>query len=66
MRGGSGFVALSPRALAMARGLENGDDFFRENWPIIGESGPTGVPGKGVDLPDWDVMTMDNVSLPGG
>lgn len=39
---------VSPSALAMTRGLPNGDaDFFWDgNWPRMGESGPTGVPGN--------------------
>lgn len=54
---GFGSVGLIPRALARPRGLPNGDDFFRENWPRMGSLAITGVPGKGTVFPDWPFET---------
>lgn len=65
-----GFVAsalLSPSALAIPRGLPNGDDFFRVNCPRIGASEFRGVPGNGIGfLPLCPVNTIASGSFPAG
>lgn len=46
-----GFSAR-PRALAIARGLPNGDDLFCDgNCPIMGSSGPKGASENGFEPP---------------
>ena len=57
-----------PRAVAMTRGLPNGDDFFEENWPNIGALGPTGVPGNDCvgPFPLGITLVMATSSFPGG
>ena len=47
----AGFSAR-PSALAIARGLPNGDDFLcNGNWPMMGSSGPRGASENGFELP---------------